>query len=155
MAKKLLFVCLGNICRSPAAEAVFLYQTKDTSEHYLVDSAGTGGWHVGRLADARMRDAALRRGITINSRARQISLKDFEEFDLILTMDNANLADVKSLAKEINCPDKAKIIPLLSYAKNTELIEVPDPYYGGEKGFEEVLDLLEDAISGLLYELRE
>ncbi len=152
MPKKILFVCLGNICRSPAAEAVLLkkIQKKNIQDQYIVDSAGTGGWHVGRLADSRMREAALNRGVDIKTRARQISSTDFEDFDLILTMDNSNFADVKSLSKEISVSQKAEIKPILSYARNTNLIEVPDPYYGGEKGFEDVLDLLEDAIAGLL-----
>ena len=152
MPKKILFVCLGNICRSPAAEAVFLRKIKNENleDQYIVDSAGTGGWHVGRMADSRMRGAALQRGISIESRARQISSLDFEDFDLILTMDNSNLADVKSLSKQMTNSHKATIKPILSYAKDTNLTEVPDPYYGGEKGFEDVLDLLEDAIDGLL-----
>ena len=145
MTKKLLFVCLGNICRSPAAEAVFLHRLKGESceDQYVVDSAGTGGWHVGRLADSRMRDAALQRGIIIKSRARQIISSDFENFDLILTMDNSNLADVTSLSKEIGQSCNAEIKPLLSYARNTDLVEVPDPYYGGEEGFEDVFRFLE------------
>ncbi len=152
MKKKVLFVCLGNICRSPAAEAVFLNRIhkEKLNNQFEVDSAGTGGWHVGRLADLRMREAALKRGISIESRARQISLKDFEDFDLILTMDNSNFADVNSLAKELGKTFKAKIRPLLSYSDRKDFTEVPDPYYGGDSGFEEVLDLLEDAINGLL-----
>ncbi len=156
MKKSILFVCLGNICRSPAAEAVFfnLLKKQNIDSLYRVDSAGTGGWHVGRLADSRMREAAAKRGVLVTSKARQISLKDFNDFDLILTMDNSNLADVKSLSNEINAPYKAKIIPLLSYSSHTKLIEVPDPYYGGEKGFEDVLDLVEDAAKGLLLDLQ-
>ncbi len=155
MKKNFLFVCLGNICRSPAAEAIFYHKLvkKQVSNQFHVDSAGTGGWHVGRLADSRMRNAALRRGITIKSRARQISLDDFNLFDLILTMDNSNLMDVKSLANDLNSPFKAKINPLLKYATNTDLLEVPDPYYGGDKGFEDVLDLLDNATEGLMQEL--
>ena len=152
MKKKILFVCLGNICRSPAAEAVFiqLIKRKGLEEKYLVDSAGTGAWHVGHLADERMRNAAQQRGIIITSLARQIQLEDLNTFDLILTMDNENLVVINSLAKEagLDCPEKIK--PILSYARGTKLIEVPDPYYGGEKGFTTVLDLLEDACEGLL-----
>ena len=152
---KILFVCLGNICRSPAAEGVFLHQLveRELNEHLVVDSAGTGGWHVGNPADRRMQAAANRRGIQLPSRARQISLDDLSEFDLILTMDDANLAAVTSLASEAGRRATAKIKPMLSYTSQFSETEVPDPYYGGEAGFEHVLDLLEDACSNLLDEL--
>lgn len=155
MKKKLLFVCLGNICRSPAAEAVFLsrIRSKNIEDLFQVDSAGTGGWHVGRKADKRMIDAAMKRGILIESVARQISINDFNDFDLILTMDESNFADLNFLIKELKTKPKAKVRPMLSFANNTNLLEVPDPYYGGENGFEEVLDLLEDAVEGLLLEI--
>ncbi len=155
MPCKILFVCLGNICRSPAAEAVFLNKIKHNrlEKKFVVDSAGTGGWHIGKLADSRMRKIALRRGIVIESRARQICLNDFQEFNLILTMDNSNLIDVNSLAKEAGVPYKSEIRSLLSFSKRTDFNEVPDPYYGGEKGFDEVLDILEAAIDDLLLEL--
>ena len=156
MNHRLLFVCLGNICRSPAAEGVFLHQLKSQGleEQFVVDSAGTGGWHVGRSADSRMRAAAAQRGIVLSSRARQIKLEDLKTFDLILTMDADNLINVQSLAKELGQMATAKIKPMLSHASKTSLQEVPDPYYGGDAGFEEVLDLLEDACAGLLAELR-
>tara|TARA_Y100001968_G_C18982418_1_gene537446 strand:- start:31 stop:504 length:474 start_codon:yes stop_codon:yes gene_type:complete len=152
MKKSLLFVCLGNICRSPAAEAVFLHQAKmqGLEDKYIVDSAGTGAWHAGNKADSRMRKAALKRGINIESRARQIVVADFQLFDLILTMDNSNLADVKSLYKQNSHKLIDNIKPILSFSKKSSLIEVPDPYYGGQNGFDEVIDLLEDAIEGLL-----
>ncbi len=119
-------------------------------EKYFVDSAGTGGWHVGNKSDSRMRNAALKRGIDIQSRARQINIQDLQSFDLILTMDKSNLVDVNSLINEVRSDKVADVQPILKYAKNTKLNEVPDPYYGGEKGFDEVLDLLDDAIDGLL-----
>jgi len=155
MTQKLLFVCLGNICRSPAAEGVFLHllQERGLSDQFLVDSAGTGGWHVGNPADRRMQAAANRRGIQLPSRARQISLDDFSAFDLILTMDDANLAAVTSLAREAGSQATAKIRPMLSYARQFNETEVPDPYYGGDAGFEHVLDLLDDACAHLLEEL--
>ena len=152
MTLGVLFVCLGNICRSPAAEAVFINRINSIGieSKFKVDSAGTGGWHIGNQADSRMRKAALNRGINIQSRSRQINLNDFNEFDFILTMDHSNLLDVRSLSKECNSDIKAVIKPILSFSKEYKLEEVPDPYYGGEKGFEEVLDLLEDSIQGFL-----
>ena len=137
MIKKILFVCLGNICRSPAAEAVFLHaiNSLDIKDQYQVDSAGTGGWHVGRKPDIRMQEAARKRGIILQSRARQITIDDFDKFDLILTMDNANLAEVNALSKEFKSPLITKIRPILSFARQTDLTEVPDPYYGGQNGF--------------------
>ena len=155
MTQKLLFVCLGNICRSPAAEGVFLHLLKQRglSDRFVVDSAGTGGWHVGNSADRRMQAAANRRGIELPSRARQICLDDFSSFDLVLTMDNDNLAAVRGLAKEAGTGATATITPMLNYARNFSETEVPDPYYGGEAGFEHVLDLLEDACANLLDEL--
>ena len=157
MQKKILFVCLGNICRSPAAEAVFKFYAQEIGldEEFIVDSAGTGGWHVGKKADSRMMKAAFKRGIEITSYSRQINLEDFDKFDLILTMDNTNLEDVLSLGKETGVKYRASVKAILNYATNTNLIEVPDPYYGGENGFENVLDLLEDAVHGLLNELRD
>ena len=152
---KILFVCLGNICRSPAAEGVFLHllSERGLSEHFVVDSAGTGGWHVGNPADRRMQAAANRRGIQLPSRARQISLDDLSDFDLVLTMDDANLSAVTSLASEAGGRATARIRPMLSFARQFSETEVPDPYYGGDAGFEHVLDLLEDACSQLLDEL--
>ena len=155
MTQKLLFVCLGNICRSPAAEGVFLHLLKQRglSERFVVDSAGTGGWHVGNPADRRMQAAANGRGIELPSRARQICLDDFSSFDLVLTMDDDNLAAVRGLAQEAGAGATATITPMLHYARNFSETEVPDPYYGGEAGFEHVLDLLEDACANLLDEL--
>ena len=155
MTQKLLFVCLGNICRSPAAEGVFLHLLKQRglSERFVVDSAGTGGWHVGNPADRRMQAAANRRGIELPSRARQICLDDFSSFDLVLTMDDDNLAAVRGLAQEAGAGATATLTPMLHYARNFSETEVPDPYYGGEAGFEHVLDLLEDACANLLDEL--
>ena len=153
MTQKLLFVCLGNICRSPAAEGVFLHllEARGLSSQFLVDSAGTGGWHVGNPADRRMRAAAERRGIHLPSRARQIELADFSNFDRILTMDEDNLRAVRSLAGELGArSDLALVEPMTSHCRRFRDKEVPDPYYGGEQGFEHVLDLLEDACSGLL-----
>ena len=148
MTQKLLFVCLGNICRSPAAEGVFLHllEEQGLADHFVVDSAGTGSWHVGNKADPRMRAAAERRGIHLPSRARQIEIDDLSRFDLVVTMDSDNLRNVRSLAQEAGNNATATIRSMLT--------DVPDPYYGGEQGFEQVLDLLEDACSGLIEEIK-
>jgi len=152
MVKKILFVCLGNICRSPAAEGIFNQKIKerDLENFFVVDSAGTGSWHVGNLPDQRMRITALSRGIELTSRARQIEENDLYEFDLILVMDKDNLDAVKSLSKDHKNTISSKIKLILSYSKNSQLDEVPDPYYGGQNGFDKVLDLLDDAMDGLI-----
>ena len=152
MVKKILFVCLGNICRSPAAEAIFKQKIKDRDLEnlFIVDSAGTGGWHVGNLADPRMREKALSRGIELTSRSRKIEENDLFEFDYILVMDNDNLYAVKSLISDKSNPVNTKIELILSYSKDYQLEEVPDPYYGGQHGFDKVLDLLDNAIDGLI-----
>ena len=152
MKKKILFVCLGNICRSPAAEGVFKKKIKDRNLENLftVDSAGTGSWHVGNLADPRMRETALTRGIELTSRSRKIQENDLYEFDYILVMDSDNLNAVKSLIKDHNYPINFKIKLILSYSKKSQSDEVPDPYYGGQNGFERVLDLLDEAIDELI-----
>ena len=157
MVKKILFVCLGNICRSPAAEGIFNQKIKerDLENFFLVDSAGTGSWHVGNLPDRRMRATALARGIELTSRSRQIEENDLYTFDQILVMDKDNLEAVKSLIKDDKNPVNSKIKLILSYSKNSQLDEVPDPYYGGQNGFEKVLDLLDDAIDGLIDSLMD
>ena len=155
MTKKVLFVCLGNICRSPAAEGVFLHliEQRQLTDQFLVDSAGTGGWHVGNPADQRMQAAARRRGIHLPSRARQLELGDLESFDHILAMDQDNLHNVNSMVKEFGPRSTANIRLMLSHARRADTLEVPDPYYGGDLGFERVLDLLEDACAGLIEDL--
>jgi protein-tyrosine phosphatase len=125
-------------------------------ERYVVDSAGTGSWHVGKPADARMRSAAARRGIHLPSRARQLEAADLQRFDRILTMDADNLAAVQALARR--SPQRqglAVVEPLVRYCWRLSASEVPDPYFGGEEGFERVLDLLEDACDGLLMALEQ
>ena len=151
---RLLFVCLGNICRSPAAEGVFLHQldAQNLRHRFVVDSAGTGGWHVGQPADARMLTAAQRRGIHLPSRARQLEPDDLRSFDRILTMDAENLAAVRRLERRHG--GTALIEPVTRYCRRFQVEDVPDPYYGGADGFEQVLDLLDDACAGLLLSLR-
>jgi len=155
--KRVLFVCLGNICRSPAAEGVFMHLLLQAGagNRFQVDSAGTGSWHVGKAADRRMCEAASRRGIALTSRARQLVRADLDRFDHILTMDAANLAHVQALAREGRGGGQqaARVEPLVAYCSRFGALEVPDPYYGGEEGFEHVLDLLEDACTGLLQAL--
>ena len=157
MVKKVLFVCLGNICRSPAAEGIFNKKIKerDLERFFVVDSAGTGSWHVGNLPDQRMSATALSRGIELNSRSRQIEDNDLYKFDHILVMDKDNLEAVKLLNKDHENTIDAKIKLILSYSNNSKLDEVPDPYYGGQSGFDKVLDLLEDAIEGLIKSLMD
>jgi protein-tyrosine phosphatase len=147
---RVLFVCMGNICRSPAGEAVFLdhLQATDFADQVVVDSAGTIGYHANSPADARMQAHAARRGYQLLSRARQVVAADFDEFDLIVAMDRDNLADLTS-----QCP-AAGAGRLRLFCEFVEeqagVTDVPDPYYGGDAGFERVLDLLEDGVRGLL-----
>ena len=157
MVKKILFVCLGNICRSPAAEGIFKkkIQDRDLEHLFIADSAGTGGWHVGNLADQRMRETASLRGIEITTRSRQIEENDLYEFDHILVMDKDNLHAVQSLIQDQLNPVYSKIKLILSYSKDSQLDEVPDPYYGGQNGFDNVLDLLDNAIDRLIDSLTD
>ncbi len=148
--KSVLFVCLGNICRSPTAHAVFesMLQEADLKNSVLVDSAGTGAYHEGNKPDARMTKAAKQRGVDLSFlRARAVQQNDFEKFDLILAMDKANYEDLIEICP-IEYQDKVKMF--LSFSNKISLHSVPDPYYGGSKGFEDVLDLVEEACSGLL-----
>ena len=148
---RILFVCLGNICRSPTAEGVM---RRLVSEHGLedqieIDSAGTGGWHVGAPPDARATEAAARRGTTLSGAARRFDPStDFDRFDLILAMDAENRHDLLALAPDEEA--RAKVRMFLPGDR-----DVPDPYYGGPEGFDEVLDLVEDAAAALVDELRQ
>jgi protein-tyrosine phosphatase len=150
----ILFVCLGNICRSPAAEGCFLnlLVRERLRGAFHVDSAGTGHWHAGKPPDPRMREAAARRGLLLPSRARQISKADLERFAHIFTMDQQNFAAVQQLAR--GSAGTATIEPITRYCRRHRLDDVPDPYYGGPEGFDHVLDILEDACEGLLERLK-
>ncbi|MDR2962946.1 MAG: low molecular weight phosphotyrosine protein phosphatase [Bacteroidales bacterium] len=151
---KILFVCLGNICRSPAAQTIMqqLVEAKGLQEKYEIDSAGTINSHAGELADERMRNHAHKRGYTITHRSRQIDpSRDFDHFDMIIGMDDRNIATLQRLTSEKK--HVAKIKKMTSYNKIFKETSIPDPYYGGYDGFEYVLDLLEDATKGLLTEL--
>jgi protein-tyrosine phosphatase len=152
--KSILFVCMGNICRSPMAEGVFLHilQRENAKNEFLVDSAGTHGYHAGELADSRMRTHAAQRGYTLESRSRRFVPRDFEIFDLIVVMDDANYDDLCDKAFSLN--DKNKIVRMADYCSTNQATHIPDPYYGGDKGFEYVIDLLEDACENLFAQLK-
>ncbi len=152
---KILFVCLGNICRSPTAEGVLrTLAAREAPEIALeVDSAGTAGYHVGQPPDPRTRAAAARRGYDLSAlRARSIEPADFERFDLILAMDRENLTVLRHRAPA-HAHERVRLF--LEFAPDAAPAEVPDPYYGGPNGFEEVLDLVETATRGLLAHLRQ
>lgn len=151
---RILFVCLGNICRSPTAEVVFrAVASREAPDLALeIDSAGTAGYHVGELPDRRTRQAAARRGYDLSAlRARVVEPSDFEHYDLILAMDRENLHALERRAPEHS---RARLRLFLEFAPETGVSEVPDPYYGGPNGFEDVLDLIEAASRGLLEHLR-
>ncbi len=147
---KILFVCMGNICRSPSGEAVMngLINENELEDKIICDSAGTIGYHAGEPADKRMQSHAIKRGYNLTSIARQIQYSDFNKFNYIITMDNENYRNVLALDNDNKYQNK--IFKMMSFANEYTDTEVPDPYYGGEQGFEYVLDLLEDACSGLL-----
>ena len=147
---RVLFVCLGNICRSPTAEGVMrrLIEENGLEDEIEIDSAGTGGWHLGAPPDTRATEAAARRGTTLTGAARRFDpAMDFDRFDLILAMDAENKRDLLALA-----PDDAARRKVRMFLPGDE--DVPDPYYGGDDGFDHVLDLVEDAAARLLEELR-
>lgn len=152
---KLLFVCLGNICRSPAAEGAMRRVIEDAglADRVHIDSAGTAGWHTGKRADDRMRAAALSRGLDLTSLARQVAPADLADFDLILVMDRSNYSDVRSLDRQGQHLHKVRLF--CEFCTRHEETEVPDPYYGGPEGFENVLDLLEDGCEGVLQHIRQ
>lgn len=149
MTIKVLFVCLGNICRSPAAEGIFkhLVKAEDRLSQFEIDSAGTSRNHSGELPDKRMREHALKRGIVLDSHARQFQPDDFERFDYILVMDDKNLKDVLALA---NSEQTSKVIPFVKFCSSFQITHVPDPYFSGPEGFEHVLDIVTDGSKGLI-----
>lgn len=152
---KVLFVCMGNICRSPTAEAVFRQYVEDAnlSKYIGIDSAGTHDYHIGEPPDLRTQRAAMNRGYDMSSlRGRQVGSADFQRFDYVLAMDRENLSILKRLV-----PSGSRTQPclLLEYAHHHAEREVPDPYFGGADGFERVLNMVEDAAAGLLAKIRE
>jgi len=154
MNKKILFVCMGNICRSPTAEGVFRHvvERDGLSGAIHIDSAGTHAYHIGEPPDARSLAAAAKRGYDLSElRARQVSVEDFVEFDYVLAMD---LHNRELLLQRCPAEHRGKVQLFLEFAEGAAVREVPDPYYGGAQGFEEVLDLVEDAAEGLLRHIK-
>ena len=152
---KVLFVCMGNICRSPTAQGVFetLVNSEKLSDDIEIDSAGTYAYHVGEPPDERARAAALKRGVDLGGqRARRVDELDFQEFDYVLAMDRDNYEALASICPS-NRADRLRLF--LEFAPELGIQEVPDPYYGGATGFERVLDLIEQASRGLLANIRE
>lgn len=147
---KILFVCLGNICRSPAGENIFRHTAKNVGiEHqWDIDSAGTAAWHTGKGPDPRMTKTLQSRGVEVTGRARQIQKRDLAEFDLILTMDDENFANVQKLDPHKQFGDKIK--KFTSFCTEHSESEVPDPYYGGQDGFDLVADMLEDGCKSII-----
>ena len=153
--RNILFVCMGNICRSPTAEGVFrrLVQEQGLEQQIEIDSAGTHSYHIGKAPDSRAQHAASKRDIDLSDlRARQFRAEDFADFDYVLAMDQANYYDMLAL-HEGQPPNNFSLF--LDYAKHYPEQEVPDPYYGGDQGFEHVLNLIEDASRGLLSHIRQ
>ncbi|MDA1090535.1 MAG: low molecular weight phosphotyrosine protein phosphatase [Proteobacteria bacterium] len=149
-----LFVCLGNICRSPTAEGVFraLVEREGLSDQVTVDSAGVGSWHIGSPPDDRAQATAKQRGIDLSKqRGRQAKADDFERFDYVIAMDSQNHGDLARM-----CPKggKARLYKFLEFAPQLGLSDVPDPYYGGDGGFDAVFDMIEAASAGLLADIR-
>lgn len=152
--KSVVFVCTGNICRSPTAEGMFIKKVAEEglSERIFIDSAGTHDYHIGNAPDPRTQSAAKARGYDLSAlRARQFEVRDFERFDLVLAMDAANRVFLERL-----CPasSRPKLKLMMEYARRAGVIDVPDPYYGGPEGFDTVLDLLEDATDGLMVAIK-
>lgn len=153
---RILFVCLGNICRSPAAEGVMrsVAEREGVADSFEIDSAGTYGGHAGQLPDPRMREAAARRGYDLRHRARRITEEDFERFDMIVVMDDMNYESVSRLAPERSSLDK--LYRFTGFCRrHPQWSHVPDPYYEGHEGFELVLDLLEDGCEGIMERLNQ
>lgn len=154
MKQSFLFVCLGNICRSPAADGVMRKKAIDAGLDIDIDSAGIGGWHIGNLPDYRMRTCGRKRGYDFNHHARQIEKSDFDKFDLIFGMDAQNIADLKRIAPTDEA--KAKIRLMADYlVEHKGQKSIPDPYYGDEGDFEFALDLVEDAADGIINQIRK
>jgi protein-tyrosine phosphatase len=154
---RILFVCMGNICRSPTAEGVMraLLREEGLEATVDLDSAGTGGWHAGEPPDARATEAARRRGVVLEGAARQVTAADFDDFDLLVAMDRENLRDLLAIAPSEEGAEKVRLLREFDPASaDAGDLDVPDPYYGGERGFERVLELVTAACRGLLADVR-
>lgn len=150
---RICFVCLGNICRSPTAEGIFRHLLSQQGlDDVVIDSAGTGGWHAGNPPDRRATAEAARRGIELAGRARQFTREDFERFDYVVAMDEMNLSDLASIAPSPEAREKIRLLRSFDPASSAGA-GVPDPYYGGPGGFEEVFDICEAACRGLIAHL--
>ena len=153
--KKILFVCLGNICRSPAAEGVFKKYliSNNLQQDFFVDSCGTSAFHQGEKADKRMRAAASKRKIELTSLSRAFQNSDFQEFNPIIVMDDTNYESL--MTKASSDQDRNRVVKFCDYLDKLKYTEVPDPYYGGEQGFEIVLDILQEGSKNLLIEIQK
>ncbi|TWT73192.1 low molecular weight protein-tyrosine-phosphatase [Allorhodopirellula solitaria] len=142
--KSVLFVCLGNICRSPTGEGMLTHALAESglSDAITVDSAGTAGYHIGKPADARMQRAAERRGVALHSRARQLSARDLQAFDLVIAMDRENQAGIEGLRSPAGGEERAEIRLLSTFLDDSWPVDVPDPYHGDAAGFEYVVDMI-------------
>lgn len=152
---KVLFVCLGNICRSPAGEGIFkkLVKEQGLENQISIDSAGTSGYHNGELPDSRMRQHGARRGYKFDSLSRKFTSEDFYDFDIILVMDDSNYHNVMRLAPDLD--SQKKVYRMVEFSQRFGHDHIPDPYYSGADGFELVLDLLEDACEALLARMKK
>ena len=157
--RRLLFVCMGNICRSPAAEGVArrLVTEQGLEGRLEIESAGTIAYHAGEPPDERMREAASARGYELDGQARQVTAEDFQRFDLLIAMDRDNLAELRELRSGLDnsIRSRAELRLLSDFLPEGSATDVPDPYYGGERGFERVLDMIEAAVPRLVDELVE
>jgi protein-tyrosine phosphatase len=150
---RILFVCMGNICRSPTAEGVMRRLVEGAGLNIEIDSAGTGAWHAGEPPDRRATLAARGRGITLEGAARQVTPDDFRRFDLLIALDRANLRELLAIAPDEEAAERVRLLREFDPGAGGDL-DVPDPYYGADRGFETVLDMVEAACRGLIDELR-